>query len=245
VELNARFRLLLVLGAVFFTCLIVGDLVGGKLVQFDVLSFPVTLSVGMLSFPVTFLLTDLLNEFYGPKVARFVTWVGLGMALLAYTVIFIAGALPIAAMTRGPEWSGVTDDAFTRVFLASQRIIAGSLVAYLIAQLLDIAVFAALKKLTGSRYLWLRATGSTALSQLIDTAVISTIVWWGVLPVAGVVSVVVSSYVVKLVVALGLTPLIYVSHSLVERWFGLEPLSVPGTLDEDALNGAAARVPSS
>lgn len=222
-ELDARARLLLLLTATFVTCLVVGDLIGGKLVTFAVLGRPITLSVGMIPFPVTFLLTDLLNEFYGKRVARHVTFIGLGMATLTYAVVLGAGALPIAPVTEGAEWTGVTADAFGRVFLASQRIIVGSLVAYVIAQLVDIGVFHALKRATGARLLWLRATGSTAVSQLIDTVVITSVVWIGVLPLADVVGVIVASYVVKLVIAVALTPVVYAGHALVERVAGLEP----------------------
>lgn len=229
VPLDARTRLLLVLTATFVVCLVVGDLVGGKLVTVVPGALPVTVSVGMIPFPITFLLTDLLHEFYGRQVARLVTFVGLGMALLTYAVVFAAGALPIAELTRAPGFPGVTEDAFQRVFLASQRIIVGSLTAYLLAQLLDIAVFHALKRSTGARLLWLRATGSTALSQLVDTVVISVIAWWGILSPGAVLGVALSSYAIKLVVAVALTPAVYAGHALIERWAGMEPVPVERT----------------
>jgi len=231
VPIDARTRLLLVLTATFVVCLVVGDLIGGKLVSVGPVTSPVTVSVGMIPFPVTFLLTDLLNEFYGRRVARFVTLLGLGMAVLTYAVIYAAGALPIAALTRAPGFPGVTEDAFERVFLASQRIILGSLTAYVIAQLLDIAVFQALKRRTGQRWLWLRATGSTAISQLVDTVVISVIAWWGILPAAGVLGVALSSYAIKLVVAIALTPVVYAGHAALERWAGMEPAPVEPAAD--------------
>lgn len=229
-ELNARTRLLFALTVTFVTCLIVGDLIGGKLVTFALLGLPVTLSVGMIPFPVTFVLTDLINEFYGQRVARHVTWLGLGMAVLTYAVILLAGSLPIAEVTRSAEWSGVTADAFTRVFLSSQRIIVGSLLAYVVAQLIDITVFHALRRATGERLLWLRATGSTVLSQLVDTTIISLVVWWGVLSPQGVLSVILSSYGMKLLIAVALTPAIYAGHALVERFSGMpaEPLEANG-----------------
>lgn len=223
-DLDRRVRLLLVLSSVFVVCLIVGDLIGGKLVEFTLAGVPVTVSVGMIPFPVTFLLTDTLNEFYGHRVARWVTWVGLGMALLTYLFLFAAGAAPIAEVTKGAAWSGVTEEAYSRVFMSSQRIIIGSMVAYTLGQLLDIAVFRALKSRTGGRYLWVRATGSTVVSQLVDTAAISAFVWGGQLPLGALLSVVFSSYLVKLVAALALTPLVYAGHAVVERVVGLEPV---------------------
>src|SRR5688572_16575394 len=110
--LDARIKLFVILAGVFTTCLVVGDIIGGKLIQTAVFGQTITLTVGMIPFPVTFLLTDLLNEFYGKRAARFVTWVGFGMALLAYVFIFIAARIPIAEMTRAASWNGVTDSAF-------------------------------------------------------------------------------------------------------------------------------------
>ncbi len=220
-KFDARTRLFLLLSAVFVTCLVVGDIIGGKLVQTSIAGHAFTLTVGMIPFPVTFLLTDLLNEFYGKRAARMVTWIGFAMAALAYVFIFIAGAIPIAALTREAGWAGVTDEAFNRVFLSSQRMILASLTAYLIAQLVDIWVFHALRQRTGSRLLWLRATGSTAVSQMVDTVAINLVAWVGLLSTGQIVNIVVSSYVLKLGVAVLLTPLIYAGHSLMERVFGV------------------------
>src|SRR5690606_33044568 len=173
--IDSRQKLFVVLAAIFTTCLVVGDIIGGKLIQTALFGQTITLTVGMIPFPVTFLLTDLLNEFYGKRAARFVTLLGFGLALLAYAFIFIAGAIPIAPMALEPDWQGVTDHSFQNVFLSSQRMIAASLTAYIVAQFVDIGVFQVLKRATNNRLLWLRATGSTAISQLIDTIVISTV----------------------------------------------------------------------
>ncbi|MEZ4227094.1 MAG: queuosine precursor transporter [Polyangiaceae bacterium] len=222
---DARMRLFLVLAAVFVTCLLVGDIIGGKLVQTTLGGQTLTLTVGMIPFPVTFLLTDLLNEFYGKRAARLVTWIGFAMATLAYVFIFIAGAVPIAQLTRDMGWQGVTEESFNRVFLSSQRMIVASLTAYLVAQLVDIWVFHLLRTRTAGRFLWLRATGSTAVSQLVDTVAINLVAWVGLLGPGQIASIVVSSYVVKLVIAIGLTPLIYAGHGIVERVFGIEPVA--------------------
>src|SRR5258708_5278876 len=124
-------KLFMVLAAVFVTCLVVGDIIGGKLIQTELFCYPFTLTVGMIPFPVTFVITDLLNEFYGKRAARFVTWVGFGMAALSYVFIYVAALIPIAGMTRAPDWTGVTHESFNRVFMGSQRMIIASLSAYL------------------------------------------------------------------------------------------------------------------
>lgn len=223
---DARAKLFVILAAVFCTCLVTGDIIGSKLV--DVPGFGSMTTIGMLPFPVTFLLTDLLNEFYGKKAARFVTWIGFWMAALAFAFIFVGGAVPIAEATRAPGWSGVTEATFANVFLGSQRMIVASMVAYLTAQFVDIGVFHLFKRLTKNRFLWLRATGSTAVSQLVDTAAISFVAWSGVLPVKDILLMIGTAYTLKLFIAVGLTPFIYLGHALVERRLGL----VPVVLDE-------------
>jgi queuosine precursor transporter len=226
---DARTRLFLILFGMFSTCLIVGDIIGGKLIQTEILGQTFTLTVGMVPFPVTFLLTDVLNEFYGKRAARFATVVAFGLALLAYAFILIASAIPIAPMTQAPDWTGVTETAFQTVFLSSRRIIVASLTAYIVAQFVDIAVFHALKKLTRTRFLWLRATGSTAVSQLIDTVVINFVAWVGMMPLGVIVNMMVSSYGLKLLIAVGLTPLVYLAHALIERGMGIQPIALEPT----------------
>jgi len=103
VVLDTRQKLFVVLTATFCACLLVGDLIGGKLISFSLFGLSFTTTVGMIPFPVTFLLTDVINEFYGKRAARFVTFIALGMALLAYAFIYTAASVPIAEMTRAPD----------------------------------------------------------------------------------------------------------------------------------------------
>lgn len=224
--LDRRMQLFVVLAATFVTCLLVGDITGGKLVEVHVLGRPFVISVGMIPFPVTFLLTDLLNEFYGKRAARFVTWVGFASAALAFAILQISTELPWAPFTRASEWTGVNQSSFDNVFAGSKRILYASMAAYLAAQFTDIAIFNALKVLTRNRYLWLRATGSTLFSQLLDTVVIQSLAWAGILSFEQIVALVFTSYAVKVVVAVGLTPLIYAGHALVQRVLHIEPIQL-------------------
>ena len=223
-KLDARHRLFLVLTAIFVTCFVVGDIIGGKLIETKLFGLSFTTTVGMIPFPVTFLLTDVLNEFYGKRAARFVTLVGFGMALLAFTFIYIAGSIPIASMARDPSWTGVTESSFANVFLGSQRMIIASLAAYLVAQFVDIGTFHVLKRATKNRFLWLRASGSTAVSQLIDTVVINFVAWAGMMSTGKILNIVFSAYGLKLFIAFALTPLVYLCHALVQRGLGLAPI---------------------
>jgi uncharacterized integral membrane protein (TIGR00697 family) len=227
-KLDARSRLFIILAGIFTTCLLVGDIIGAKLIQPKVFGLTFTTTVGMVPFPVTFLLTDVLNEFYGKRAARFVTLLGFGMAVLSFMFIYLAGAIPIADMTRDPSWTGVTEASFSNVFLGSLRMIAASMTAYMVAQFTDIGVFNVLKRLSKNRHIWLRATGSTMVSQLIDTVTITIVAWSGVFPVSTMKDMVISSYTMKIMIAVGLTPVIYLAHSLVERGLGI----VPVRLDE-------------
>jgi|JI10StandDraft_1071094.scaffolds.fasta_scaffold22324_6 uncharacterized integral membrane protein (TIGR00697 family) len=221
-RLDTRSKLLLTLAGLFITALVVGDLIGPKLFA----AGPATLSAGMIPFPITFLLTDLLNEFYGKRTARVVTWVGFGMAVFTFAIITIAVLLPFSDVTRAADWKGVTKPSFDAVFGNGQRILIASMVAYLFAQFTDIWVFNKVKTATHGRLLWLRATGSTLVSQLIDTVVIQTLAWEGTLDPTALVGFIASSYGVKVLVAVGLTPVIYMGHAVVERVLGIVPVKL-------------------
>lgn len=223
-NLDRRTQFFVFLTAVFVTSLVVGDITGGKLTEAPIFGQIRIISVGMIPFPVTFLLTDLLNEFYGKKAARFVTFVGFFMALFTYAVILISSVLPWAGLTQEPGWTGMTSASFQSVFLSSQRILLASMVAYLFGQFLDIGVFNLLKRLSSNRFLWLRATGSTLVSQLVDTFVIQLLAWSGTLTLSKLLELVATGYIIKILVAIGLTPLIYAGHAIVERGLGIPPV---------------------
>jgi uncharacterized integral membrane protein (TIGR00697 family) len=218
VEQGLPQRIFFALGSVFVTCLVVSDIIGGaKLAHLGtVYGRPVTVSVGMIAFPLTFVLTDVLNEFYGAKAVRFMTYVGLGMLLLTYAILSASTSLRAASYTPYPaQW-------FQTIFGSSLRLILASLTAYLIGQLLDIALFVLFKRWAHGRYIWLRATGSTVVSQLVDTVVVQFINFAGVLAVSDIWALAQNSYVLKLILAIAMTPLIYLGHAILERTFHLD-----------------------
>jgi hypothetical protein len=234
-KIDTRLRLFLFLTGIFVTCLIVGDLMGGKLYAREAFGVEWVISVGMIPFPVTFLLTDLLNEFYGKRAARAVTLVGFASAALTVVLVNVAGAIPAAPFTA------ITQASFENAFLNSNRIFAASLAAYLVSQYTDIGVFHLIKRVTKNRLLWLRATGSTVVSQLIDTVVIQSLAWVGTPQQSKLVNIIVTSYLVKLVIAIGLTPMIYAGHAFMERIFKMDPvrLGPDGEPIADAASGEA------
>ena len=205
------------LGSVFVTCLVVSDIIGGaKLAELGIVyGRPITVSVGMIAFPLTFVLTDVLNEFYGAKAVRFMTYVGLAMLLLTYAILIAATSLRAASYSPYPaSW-------FQGIFGSSLRLILASLTAYLVGQLLDIALFVLFKRWSRGRYIWLRATGSTVVSQLVDTVLVQFINFAGVLAVSDIWKLAQNSYVLKLILAIALTPLIYLGHAILGRTFHL------------------------
>lgn len=225
-KLDARLNLFITLVAVFMTCLIVGDMVGGKLTSFELFGREWIFSVGQLAFPVTFILTDILNEFYGRKVVRRITFLAFFMVGLTFGIIYAASAMPWAPFTLDPKWTGVTPSSFSIVFTQATQIQIASMFAFLIGNLTDISVFFLIKRLTGNRMLWLRSTGSTAVSQLIDTIVISGIIWLGKVSFETYVTIVLTSYAIKLTAAIVVTPIIYGLHELIEKKYGIEPAPV-------------------
>ncbi len=227
--MTPRQRLYLYLIGVFLTALLIGDTIGSKLFTVDIplgfTTLPATLSAGSIWFPITFLLTDVVNEFYGSAGARTMTFVGFWMALLAFVILFLARLIPAAS------FSPVSQQSFDVVFGGANRIFFASLCAYLVAQLTDIAIFHRMKAITQSRHIWLRATGSTLVSQLIDTLIVTYVAFSGQLTSEQLRHAATTSYLVKMLVAIGLTPVIYALHGLIHRRLGIEEVPPQSRVD--------------
>jgi queuosine precursor transporter len=195
------------LTAIHVAALITGDFIGGR---FWVL-FGHTLSAGIIPFPLTFVLTDVVNEFYGPSGARRLTFVGLGAAVFVWLVITLALHLPPSPT------SPISDPVFHAAFGTAARLYVASLSAYVIGQLLDISIFRFLRGVTGHRLLWLRATGSTVLSQMLDSFTVSFVFLVGTQPLGFITHNAANNYVGKLIMAVLLTPVIYAIHAIFRR----------------------------
>ncbi len=209
---NRKQLLFIILAGFFVTNTIVAELIGGKLVQFFGLF---TQSIGIVLWPVVFLLTDLLNEYYGKQTVRKLTYIT--VALIVYTYILIS----ISINLKATPFSPVNDVVFETVFGQSQWIIIGSITAFLISQLIDVYMFWVFHSLTKGKMIWLRATGSTVVSQLFDTFIVQFIAFvvpgkWAFDEFIGNAAI---GYVFKLIVALALIPVIYAAHTLLEKYF--------------------------
>ena len=210
---NRKDIVFIVLAGFFVTNAIVAELIGGKLIQFFGLF---TQSLGIILWPIVFILTDLINEHFGKQGVRKLTFITVG--LIIYTFILVTIGLNIKAVNFSP----VNDENFKIVFGQSQWIMVGSIIAFLLSQLVDVSVFWLLRAKTGNKYIWLRATGSTVVSQLIDTFVVQFIAF--VLPGKWAFNEFLKNacwgYSFKLLVALCLIPLIYVGHFAIKKFMG-------------------------
>ena len=205
------------LTAIFVAALVTGDFIGGR---FWVLG-GFTLSAGIIPFPLTFVLTDVVNEFYGPSGARRLTFVGLGAAVFVWAVIQLALHLPSSPT------SPIPDTVFQAAFGTAARLYVASLSAYVIGQLLDISIFRTLRKLTGHRLLWLRATGSTVVSQAIDSFTVSFVFLVGTQALGPITQNAANNYVGKLIMAVLLTPVIYAIHAIFRRRLHVAETATP------------------
>ena len=209
--------LYLLLGTSFVAFLITCNLIANKFIAIPVFfrEEPLVVSAGILPYPVTFLITDLLSEFYGHKKSTWVVLSGL------FASILILGLLKFAASFPAWEFSPVSDLYFDTVFGNSKRVIAASMAAYLCAQLVDVKLYDFWKKLTGGRFLWIRNNGSTILSQLLDTSLVVLVLFWGSGQHENMGDLILDGWLFKLLMALVDTPIIYLLVYLIRRYFKL------------------------
>jgi queuosine precursor transporter len=216
------------LAGMFITSAVTAELISNKLIEipFELSLFgsdigPFTTIVGVLPWPIVFLLTDLLNEFYGKKAVRRLSWITAILIAYCFLIVSVAMQLP-AKEIEGSTLA--TDQEFTKVFGQAQMVIVGSIAAFLFSQLVDVLVFHWLKARTGNRFIWLRSTGSTIFSQLIDTYIVLYIgfVLPGNLSWDSFMEIAPTNYFLKILIALSLTPLIYAGHYAVRRYLDLK-----------------------
>ncbi len=209
---DRRTLLAIILTGMFVTNAVVAELISGKLFTVG----PFTLTCGVLLWPVVFLTTDVVNEYFGRHGVRRLTLTT--VVLIGYVFLILLAAMQVVAAPFSP----VNDEQFTAVFGQGSWIIVGSMTAFAVSQLVDVAVFWVLRRWTGGKMIWLRATGSTGVSQLVDTFVVMGIAFWlpGKLTTVEFLTVSMTNYGYKLILAIGLTPLVYAMHAAVRRFLG-------------------------
>lgn len=243
---NKSVVLFVVLAGFFVANTIVAEFVGSKIFSleqlfgldslnlsfFGVSDLGLNLTAGAILWPIVFIMTDIINEYYGPKAVRFLSYMTIGIVFYAFIMVFGAIKLP------PNEWwqfqSGIVSNAresitdmslsYNKVMGQGLWIIIGSMVAFLVGQVLDVAVFHKIKSATGDKMIWLRATGSTLVSQLVDSYVVLLIAFWigADWELNRVLAIGTVNYIYKFGMAILLTPLIYVGHYLIETFLGHE-----------------------
>ncbi len=204
-----------ILAGIFITNAVVAELIGGKLIQIG----PFVMSIGILPWPIVFLTTDLINEYFGEKGVRKLSFITAALIAYAFVILLLAITIPAA---KGI--SPVNDDQFYAVFGQSMWIIVGSIVAFLVSQLIDVTVFWFFRKRTGEGKIWLRTTGSTLISQLFDSFIVLGIAFWlpGKINFDTFITSALTGYTFKLIIAILLTPLIYVGHYWIKKYLAKE-----------------------
>lgn len=204
-----------VLAGIFITNALVAELIGGKLIYVG----DTVMSLGILPWPIVFITTDLINEYFGEKGVKKLSFITAG--LIAYTFFLLLIGLNIPAV-KGDGL--ISDEQFNAVFGQSMWIIVGSITAFLVSQLIDVTIFHFVKNRTGKKMIWLRSTGSTVISQLFDSFIVLGIAFWlpGKINEETFVASSFTGYFVKLLIAIGLTPLIYLGHYLIDNYLGTE-----------------------
>ena len=236
--------LLVVLTAVFVANTLVAEFIGTKifsleaifglpswdLTLFGVKGLGLNLTAGVILWPVVFILTDIINEYYGEKVVRLLSYIAMTIVLFAFLMVYLAIKLPpndwwsFESGSLGNPTTHVSNMqvAFARIMGQGLWIIMGSMVAFLVGQLVDVYVFHKIKIYTGEKKLWLRATGSTLVSQWIDSYVVLLIAFWigSDWELTRVLAIGTVNYIYKGVMAIILTPAIYGMHNVIEGYLG-------------------------
>jgi queuosine precursor transporter len=245
---NKPTRLFLILGGFFIANTLIAEIIGVKIFSLEKTmgfmplnitvfgeALSLNLTAGVLIWPVVFIMTDIINEYYGQKGVRFLSFLTAGLIAFAFLVFYGAMRLsPADFFITSKTGSGVPnmEAAYQSVLGQGGNIIIGSLAAFIFSQLIDVFVFHKIKKLTGEKKIWLRATGSTIISQFIDSFVVLFIAFyvgsrigakgndfvWSFKLVMAVCTV---NYIYKFIVAILMTPVIYLVHNIIERY--LEP----------------------
>ncbi len=232
-------RLLLLLGFFFVTNALIAEFIGVKIFSleaslgFEPLTFSLlgtdnlafNLTAGVLLWPFVFVMTDLINEYFGKRAVKFLSYTTAVMVCYAFLMFYLGIVLPPAEFWVGTQSAAGINNmntAFGAIFGQGLWIIVGSMVAFLVGQLLDVSVFQALRRLTGDKALWLRATGSTLVSQLVDSFVVLFIAFyigadWSL---ALVLAIGMVNYAYKFTVAVLMTPVLYLVHGAIDRYLG-------------------------
>lgn len=245
---NKPTRLFLILAGFFISNALIAEFIGVKIFSLEATlgmvpakiqlfgsDYSFNLTCGVLLWPVVFVMTDIINEYYGMRGVRFLSWLTIGLIAFGFLIVF--GAIQTAPNTwwiTSKKEVGIENmsTAFNGIYGQGLGIIIASMAAFLLAQLVDVLVFHRIKKATGEKKIWLRATGSTVISQLIDSFVVLLIAFYfypllvpgqgSPWPFDQIIAICIVNYIYKFAMALLLTPVIYLVHNRIEKYLGHE-----------------------
>ncbi len=232
-------KLFIVLVGIFLTNALTSEIIGSKLFSleetlglpsanltlFGISNLSFTLTAGVIAWPVVFTVTDIINDYYGVRAVRFMSYIGVGMISFMFLLLVLAIHVhPNSYWLTSNQNKGVENmqTAYALVLGQGLSIIFASVIAFFIGQILDAMIFRTIKKITGDKHIWLRALISTLFSQLIDTVVVLYIAFFIIqkVPFAMVSAWVVTVYIYKFFAALLFLPLVYLMHLVVEKYLG-------------------------
>ncbi len=209
----------MILSALFITSLVVSNLIFQKFFHWDFFGiYTFEISVGILPYPVTFLITDIISEIYGKKKANQVVTTGIFASFFSLLIVYTSEAVPAT------DWSPIGDALFRKVFGATAIAVFASMAAYLLAQYIDIQLFHFWKKLTKGKHLWVRNNFSTFLSQFVDTfSVLFLLCSFGKIDWELFGGLLLSGFLFKVLIAICDTPFLYLAVYIFRKTFGLKP----------------------
>lgn len=244
INTNKKQNLFIVLSTLFLTNALIAEVIGAKILSFEKIfglapmalkfigdtSLSLNMSVGVIIWPIVFILSDIINEYFGTSGVKRISYIGAGMIGYAFFLIYLAMKTPPADFwlqnnSVDPDGHPFNIDyAYNAIFRQGMGIIIGSITAFLVGQLVDAYVFKYIRKLTQHKHLWLRATGSTVVSQLVDSFLILLIAFYflGNWSLNQVIAVGLIQYIYKITLAILFTPAIYLMHKIIDSYLGKE-----------------------
>lgn len=246
-------NLFFVLFGIFLTNALLAEIIGAKIFSMEKIfslqplqiplfgySLDLNLTSGVLLWPIVFIVSDIINEYFGQEGVRKISYTTAALILFAFVCIYSSAQLPPADFWM--EVNNIDKDgnylninnAYGIIFRQGMGIIAGSLTAFLIGQIVDAIIFQQIKKLSGGKYIWLRATGSTVVSQLIDSFVVLLIAFYvfGNWSLSLVLAVGIVNFCYKIIVALLLIPFLYIAHYFIDKYLDKKDLMNDNNLVE-------------
>lgn len=240
-QFTRKQKLFIVLFGIFLTNAIIAEIIGVKIVSIEKsLGFlPLNLTTfwgekwdlnqtaGALNWPIVFITSDIINDYFGKKGVKFISYTTALFIAYSFLIIYLATLLvPADFWISVNAKSGNINDSFSLIFRQGLGIICGSLSAFLVSQLFDAYVFEKIKNKTGNKYIWLRATGSTLISQLIDSFLVIGIAFYlfGNWSISQWMNVSLNNYLYKFFIAILFTPILYLVHFIIEKYLKKENL---------------------